>query len=279
MNKTIIINKIPLVFLAIISFLIMEGCCHTAKNYSSVPKNDPLRTINLFNGENLDGWYSFIQHRGRDNDPKNVFSVHDGLLHISGEELGTITTKKAYQNYKLDVEFKWGTKTYGSREGKAMDNGVLIHSTGADGASGGIWMYSIEINVIEGGTGDFIVIGGGQKGNHSLTTLVAPKIPGSSYYFKEGGDSLTVHGGRINWFGRDPNWKDVTGFRGKNDIEKPSGEWNHLEIIADGNKISVTLNGTLVNRAFSARPNIGRIQIQSEGAEIFYRKVDIARIR
>ena len=42
--------------------------------------------IQLFNGENLDGWYTFLKDRGRDKDPKNVFTVTDGMIRISGEE-------------------------------------------------------------------------------------------------------------------------------------------------------------------------------------------------
>lgn len=62
--------------------------------------------INLFNGHNLDGWYTFLQ--GRENDPKNVFMVIDGMLRISGEEWGCITTNAEYSNFKITVESKWG---------------------------------------------------------------------------------------------------------------------------------------------------------------------------
>jgi len=94
-------------------------------------------------------------------------------------------------------------------------------------------------------------------------------------FFSRGGEPLTIHEGRIDWFARDPNWEDVKGFRGKNDIEKPVGEWNRMECIAEGDKISIILNGTLVNQALNVKPSKGRIQIQSEGAEIFYRRVDL----
>lgn len=230
--------------------------------------------IHLFNGRNLDGWYTFIKDRGRDNDPQKVFTVKNGIINISGEELGCITTNKEYSNYKLVVEYKWGNKTYGSRFGKARDNGVLFHSKGKDGGYEGIWMHSIECNVIEGGTGDFIVVGD-QSNNFLLTCPVAPEKQGTSYIYQAGGDPVTVNSGRINWIGRDPNWKDVKGFRGKNDVEHPVGEWNRLECIARGSEIFIYLNGTLVNHAIHSKPSEGQIQIQSEGAEIFYRRVDL----
>ena len=50
--------------------------------------------------------------------------------------------------------------------------------------------------------------------------------------WKQGAPRQTVTKGRINWRGRDEDWSDTVGFRGKNDVESPSGEWNRLEVIA-----------------------------------------------
>lgn len=266
----LLMNKVLFVFFAFLSILVVNGCRSTKSNNSSASS----KTINLFNGENLDGWYSFIQYRGRNTDPKKVFTVHDGLIHVSGEEYGSIITTKEYSNYKLTAEFKWGEHTYAPRVDNARDNGILIHSTGEDGGYSGIWMHSIECQIIEGGTGDLLVVGDSSP-KFSLTSYVAPEKQNGTYIFQPNGSLATIHGGRINWFGRDPNWKDIKGFRGKNDIEKPTGEWNHMECVAEGNKISIMLNGTLVNQAVNVRPSSGRIQIQSEGAEIFFRQVTL----
>ena len=232
------------------------------------------KTVHLFNGHNLDGWYTCVKDRGRDNDPKAVFKIEDGIIHISGEEWGCITTNKEFENYKLVVEYKWGEKTYGERLSKARDNGILFHSTGKDGGYSGIWMHSIECNVIEGGTGDFIVVGDGSN-QFSLTSPVATEKQNGSYIFQVGGQPITVNSGRINWKGRDSAWEDVKGFKGKNDIDNPVGEWNRLECIVKGNEILIYFNATLVNHALNVKPSKGRIQIQSEGAEIFYRRVDL----
>ncbi len=267
-------NKLFLACFAFLSLLmIMEGCtpAKTSQNSGNVVRS---KTINLFNGKNLNGWYTFLQTRGRDNDPKKVFTVHDGLIHITGEEWGCITTNEEYSNYKLVVEFKWGTQTYSPRIDNAMDNGILLHSTGLDGGKEGIWMHSIECQVIEGGTGDFIVVGDGSP-QFAITSPVAQEKQGGSYIFQRQGSLVTINEGRINWFGRDPNWKDVKGFQGRNDIEKPVGGWNRIECRAEGDKISIILNGTLVNRALNVKPSKGRIQIQSEGAEIFFKRVEL----
>ena len=260
-----------------IILVILAGVCFMSGGIDSVyaqAAQSQQNTIHLFNGKNLDGWYTFLKDRGRDNDPKNVFTVKNGMINISGEEWGCITTDKEYSNYKLVVEYKWGNKTLGSRANNARDNGVLFHSKGADGGYSGTWMHSIECNVIEGGTGDFIVVGD-KSNDFLLTTSVAPEKQNGSYIYQPGGEPVTINAGRINWSGRDSAWKDEKGFRGINDVENPVGEWNRLECVVQGTEIYLYLNGTLVNHAIFSRPDEGRIQIQSEGAEIFYRRVDL----
>jgi 3-keto-disaccharide hydrolase len=230
------------------------------------------QTIQLFNGENLDGFYTFLKDRGRDTDPKHVFTVNDGMIRISGEEWGCITTDDEFENYHLVVEFKWGDQAFEPRVDNARDNGVLLHSTGPDGAYGGIWMHSIECQIIEGGTGDIIVVSDGSEA-YAVTCPVAEEMQGSCHVFAPDGEAVTVNSGRINWWGRDPGWEDVINFRGAQDVEKPVGEWNRLECFTRGGAITIVLNGVVVNRATSAKPTKGRIQVQSEGAEMFVRKV------
>jgi hypothetical protein len=252
--------------------------CLLFKAEGSFAQNKKKQTVKLFNGKNLDGWYPFIQKRGRDNDVKKVFTVDKGQIRISGEEYGSIVTNEEYENYKLVVEFKWGERTFSPRADRARDNGVLLHSTGPDGGYHGIWMLSIECQIIEGGTGDFLVVGDGSD-KYALTATVAPKKQGGGNVFQPGGQPLTIHGGRIDWYDRDPGWKDVLGFRGAKDVEKPVGEWNRMECVADGDNVTIYLNGKLVNQATQVKPSKGRIQIQSEGAEMFVRKVELTPLK
>lgn len=262
------------VFLFSLALLFIIEGCGTVKTNSNQVKTAKSKSISLFNGKDLTGWYTFIKDRGTGIDPKKVFTVQDGLIRISGEEYGCITTNEEYSDYKLILEFKWGPKTYAPRVDKARDSGILLHSIGEDGGYSGTWMYSIECQIIEGGTGDFLVVGDGTK-KFSLTSNVAPKQQGKGNVYLAGGQPLTINGGRIDWFARDPEWKDVVGFRGKNDIEKPVGQWNKVECVVIGDKISAYLNGVLVNEAYHVTPTKGKIQIQSEGAEMLVRKVEI----
>jgi hypothetical protein len=232
------------------------------------------KTIKLFNGDNLEGWYTFLKPRGRDNDPKGVFTVKDGMIRISGEEWGCITTLAEYDNYSLVTEFKWGDLSFEPRLDNARDCGILLHSQGEDGSSDGTWIHSIECQIIEGGTGDFIVVGDGSD-QFQITSTVALEKQGNSFVFQQDGHPETINRGRINWFGRDPDWKDMLGFRGGNDVEHLPGEWNTLECIAEDDQITIFLNGILVNKATNVKPKKGRIQIQSESAEVFFRKVEL----
>lgn len=256
--------------------ILLTGSTLFAFSQKAVEKSSSYHTetIKLFNGKSLDGWYTFIQNRGRDDDPKKVFGVVDGMIRISGEEWGSLTTTEEFKNYRLSTEFKWGEITFNPRLKKTRDCGLLLHSQGEDGGSGGIWMHSIECQIIEGGTGDIIVVGDGTE-NFCVTAAVAEEKQGNSFVFKPGGNFETINSGRINWFDRDAKWHDTLGFRGKNDVENPVGEWNRLICIADGNRLSIYLNDILVNEAIRVKPGSGRIQIQSEGAEIFFRKVEL----
>ncbi len=233
--------------------------------------------LNLFNGKNLDGWYTFLKNRGVNNDPKKVFTVKNKTIHISGEEWGCITTNQEFENYIIEMEFKWGKKTYGARATKAMDSGLLLHSQGVDGGASGIWMHSIEYNIIEGGTGDFIVVGD-KTDKFSITSKIAEELQNGVGVFHPNGKPITINKGRINWLNRDPDWKDELGYRGKNDVEKPVGKWNKIKCIVKGNTIKSYLNNILVNEAYDVKPSKGRIQIQSEGAELFVRKIRLTSL-
>ncbi len=264
--------------LRLVSITTIFGLC------ASFAAADPVtKPINLFNGKNLDNFYTYLQGIGKNKDEKGVFTVKDGAIRVSGEVYGCFTTEKEYENYHLVVEFKWGEKTWGNRAKATMDSGILLHCVGEDGGSSynkegkpsGPWMESIECQMIEGGTGDFILVGG--KGRPKLTATV--KKIGNQWYFDPKGEAKEFTGGRINWFGRDPDWKDVKGFRGKQDVENPAGEWNTLECICAGDKITNILNGKVVNVGTEASHTKGKILFQSEGAEVFFRRIELLPLK
>lgn len=179
----------------------------------------PARKIALFSGRDLDGWYTWVRDDGL-KDPSGVFTVANGILRISGEKWGGIATKQGFRDYHLVVEWRWGTKTWGARETKARDSGILIHGVGEDGAVSGVWLESIESQIIEGGSGDTLFVAGKAKptGSAKLREL------GKEIYWDPNGAATNKITRRVDWWGRSPEWKDELNFRGPQDVEKPVGQ-------------------------------------------------------
>jgi hypothetical protein len=243
-----------------------------AHDVPHVPSGEPILR---FNGKDLNGFYTYTREHGYD-DPRQVFTVQDGAIRISGEEYGALTTGGNFSNYHLVAEWKWGEKTWGNRKAKARDSGILLHGVGADGAAGNGWMESVECQIIEGGCGDFILVKGRSRPRLTCATRLGPD---NQLYYDKAGKPVTRDSARFNWWGRDPAWKDVLGFRGKNDVENPSGQWNRMEVICDGDAITNIVNGYVVNVGTGSSLTEGKIQFQSEGAEIFFRKIEIRPLR
>jgi len=257
----------------------LAGCAGPS-SHSAATGKARSGTIRLFNGRDLANFYTFLKDH-RYEDPLHVFTVvqEDGrpAIRISGEEFGGLTTRDEFENYHLVVEFKWGTKTWAQRFNKAMDSGILLHCTGPDGNYAGFWMASVECQIIEGGCGDFLMLEGKDaQGQPILSSLtVECEKRGKEFYFQPGAPLHTMGSGRFDWWGRDPQWQDVKGFRGARDVESPAGQWTRIEVICNGGNITNLVNGRVVNVATNSRLRKGKLLLQSEGAEIFYRRIEL----
>jgi len=248
----------------------------------------PTKPIVLFNGKDLSNWVTWLADH-KFSDPNQVFRVVDRIdgapaIRVSGEGYGGIVTKESYKDYQLVVEFRWGSITWGKRMDRTMDSGILLHAQGREGGSSatfnGPWMHSIEYQLIEGGTGDFIRVGGydeGGKRNIPTFYSTALMMRNGQYNYDPNGEKVRFDEkqGRTNWYGRDPDWKDVLGFRGAQDVENPVGQWNKVDIICKGDTIISMLNGKIVNKATECSMTEGRLLFQTEGAEIFFRRIEL----
>lgn len=240
--------------------------------------------VRLFNGKDLSGLYTWLQDTRRA-DPRGVFSVTEGgLLRVSGDGFGYLSTDRSYKNYRLVVEFRWGARSFRGREGKARDSGIFLHAAGPDGNSfdgNGAFKAAIECQVMQGAVGDLMAINGKAADRSRipvrLSATVAPDRDAQGWFtWRKNGKRITLdRGGRINWFGKDPAWKDVLDFRGKRDIEGPAGAWTRVECICAGDRITVLVNGTVVNEATHVHPGEGPILLQCEGSEIFFRRFEL----
>jgi hypothetical protein len=203
----------------------------------------------LFNGKDLSGWTIFIRHPEKDADPRSdpnkIFTVKDGVIHVSGQHFGCLTTEKEYEDYHLKLEFKWGDKKWPPREKAVRDSGILYHCVGPDK----VWTKSVECQIQEHDCGDFYMVDG----------------------------TSAVIGGK-----REPRYSKKL-----KDTEKPNGEWNTVEVICKGDTVKHIVNGVVVAEATGLSADKdgktpltrGRILLQSEGAEVFYRNVTIKPVK
>jgi hypothetical protein len=257
------------------------ACSAANANDDTLPAISPqTEPIKLFDGKSFDTCYTWLKDTKRA-DPRHVFTVADGMIHISGDGYGGLVTKDRYRDYHCVLEYKWGEKTWPERVDAARDSGLLIHSNGADGSYAGNWMPSIEVQIIEGGVGDFILVNGkddaGKPVPISVTSTVGRDRDDEVVWKADGQretfDAKNRH--RINWFGRDADWKDERGFRGAHDVESPHGQWTRIDVLAEKDKIEVFVNGVKVNEGLDVMPAAGRLQLQTELAEIFCRRWEL----
>jgi hypothetical protein len=233
----------------------------------------------LFNGKDLTGLSTWLKKTKRD-DPNKVFTVHDGTIHVSGEDNGYVATDKEYKDYHLSVEYKWGKRTDGGKY--VRNSGVLLHAIGPDGGAGGVWMSCIECQLAQGCVGDLIVIRGKDKDDTTIpVTLKAETVlgPDKRPRWKKGGEERVFTKGQLWWSLHDPDFQELLDTRGKQDVESPLGEWTKVECLCAGNRITVVVNGTTVNECYDVFPSAGKILLQSEGFEVFFRNFELRPLK
>ena len=166
----------------------------------------------------------------------------------------------------------------------ARDSGIFLHSAGPDGNSfdgDGAFKAAVECQIMQGAVGDLMLINGkdadGARIPVRLTATVAPGRDAEGWpTWRRGGTPHTLEmGGRVNWFGKDPAWRDVLDFRGPRDVESPPDQWTRVECVCEGDRIAVFVNGVVVNEATGVTPAEGPILLQCEGSEIFFRTVEL----
>ncbi len=235
------------------ALLLLAAAAFTCAQAPDIPKHG--RAVVLFDGKDLGQFDTFLPSTGLNADPGKVFTVENRVIHISGREMGYIITKQEFKNYYLRAEFKWGEGTFGVREGQARDSGILYNIQGPNK----VWPRSIEFQINEGCTGDFWMTDGA-----ALTGKDGVRVTGPA------GSSL-----KIDRFNKGP-FKNVTGYRDPiNELEKPRGKWNVVELVNRDGHVWQYVNGKLANEGTDAFPSSGKILFQSEGAEVYFRNIKL----
>jgi hypothetical protein len=214
---------------------------------------------------------------GLDHDPLGVFTVvkeeGEPVLRVSGQIYGGLTTKDSFADYHLRLQFRWGDKKWAPRLTQRRDSGILYHAAGPHGAFWNVWKRSIEFQVEETNMGDLYALAG--------TSAEVPVLPqGRIWRYDPAGRMekiITADG--VPMF---------TARHRPGAFERPGGGWNTLELIVRGRNAVHVVNGrvVLVARNLAVRGEDGsespltrgQIQLQSEGAEAFYRRVELRTI-
>jgi hypothetical protein len=247
--------------------------------------------VPLFNGRDLTGWETCLavppggtEPIGRGRDPLGVFQVVtvDGepAIRISGEVLGGLATLDEYGDYHLELEFKWGERRFAPRADLPRDSGLLYHGgNGYNPATG--WLESLEFGILEGGeTGDFWSVPGASGEERILVDVEGEDIPpGRRRYPNE---SIKYRPGGKQYVGTH------LGILNGDDNEKPRGQWNRLDLFCLGRTSVHVVNGTVNLVLTNARRDLpggveplsrGRLLLQSEGAEVYFRRIRMRPIR
>ncbi len=172
-------------------------------------------------------------------DPDKIWTIKDGIIVCEGSVNGYLITDKEYENYVLRVQWRWGEKVTAKRR----NSGVFVHVVGPDK----IWPKSIEAQLMADNAGDIWLVDGFKL--HVDSARQDPKQ--ARHFFR------TIKAG----------------------VEKPLGEWNQYEITCKGDTVKLVVNGQLVNEGTKAELTKGKILLQSEGAEIHFRNIELTPLK
>ena len=218
-SKTIrLITLLIITLLAISNFTMAYANAKIKKSQKS-PQSEKIQ---LFNGKDLNNWVFKLKDPSID--PATVFTVLNGVIHITGNPFGYMRTKDSYSDYKLHVEWRWPLE--------ATNSGVFVHAQPPDS----VWLKCIECQLMAGNAGDFICMNGTDMTERTDKSKGSVKKLAAS-------------------------------------SEKPTGEWNTMEVTCKSDTIEVYVNGTLQNIGTNVNLTKGSICLQSEGRDIEFRNV------
>lgn len=232
--------------------------------------------VPLFNGKDLTGFYTFLQKHGKNSDPDHVVTIEDGAIHLykgvadgSTVVMGYIGTDKEYGNYHLRFQYRWGEAKFEPRYKLKRDGGLYYHILGPDA----VWPRALQFQIQQTDVGDLIALYGLQ-----VDTTIDPKTRDAQeptfLSAEQGGEERVLGGKGIAYQKRSPGPFEVDG-------------WNTAEIIVRGLTVTHVLNGHVVNHGTNVRlldpdksgpatPVLkGRIALEIEAAELWYRNVEI----
>jgi hypothetical protein len=234
----------------------------------------------LFDGTTFDGWYTFLTKHAKNEDPTKVFRAHDGMIHVYGNHSesdevpgGYLATNTQYAHYHLRLEYKWGNKKFRPRAEQRRDAGLLYHLVGDNI----VWPRCLECQIQENDTGDCFTVRGTQVATSvEIVNIETPSGPKDLPRYKTEAD-----GGMRQTIGQGAIARIV-----KSGTHERDG-WNTVEVTVRGSENAIHIvNGHAVFAATNLRQldmnnktweplAQGRIALQAEFAEVYYRNIEI----
>jgi hypothetical protein len=205
----------------------------------STDKQPHGKTNSLFNGRDLTGWQPVLDDPAAKAD--TVWSVSHGMIVCKGEPLGVLQTTESFTNFRLKLQYRWAP-------GKPPGNsGILTRINGPARAL----PRCAEVQLQDANAGDVLGLQG---------MMVDSRQP-RSFDIK----AHAVAG-------------DIRGVKKLRHGENPAGDWNNVEVVAEGGSYTVWFNGRQVNTATGVEVIAGPIGLQSEGGEIQFRHLSITAL-
>jgi hypothetical protein len=241
--------------------------------------------IPLFNGKNMDGWYTYTyldrgnpKEDGKNNDHRQIFRVDGGMIHIlgvpdTGQKVpyGYLATNTQYSDVRIHAEYKYGVKRfagyYSSTAESPRNSGLIYLMTGSNESP-----LAAECQIEESNTGDLELWGTSAMSNVINTGYPAYDIDAPPHQLGPGSA---------------PRYENVVTRIVKFGAFENLNEWNTLEVILVGSRATQIVNGRIINAVWNvSRPDPqhpstmtpitkGHIALQEEGAEIWFRNVKV----
>jgi hypothetical protein len=211
-------------FCALLTLSILSNVTFAEDNpaKAEIPAADADGWISLFNGKDLSGWEGL----------EGYWSVTDGAIQCTETQENSKQTDlillcskdnpEKFANFEIRYSFRWITP--GGNSGLQIDNPEMFHVGG----------YQADIDAGNGYTG-IIYDEGGVAGGRGI---------------------MSKRGEKTVW---DAENKSTSTPLDKTDAEikakiKPVGEWNDAVVIADGNKITYSINGQVTTEMIDNSP-------------------------
>ncbi len=219
--------------------------------------------IDLFNGENLDGWDIKIAGHALNENHGNTFRAEDGILKVGFEAYDTFDNKfghifyhQPFSHYKLRLEYRFvGEQVPGAPGWAYRNNGIMFHSQPA---------HTMEFNQHFPISVETQLLGGSGEGERPTLGVCTP------------GTSIEVEGVRIDAHCLNSSAKTYHG-----------DKWIQMELIVYGDSLvhhivegdTVLTYGNILLEDSGLPLREGHIALQSESHPTEFRNIRLLNLK